>query len=578
MNYRIRFYIGCSLFCIALCMQSALAQAQRALQIQVTGIEDPLKKNAELTLDNIKNKMEHPLNQRKVAHFMNEAPKFIKSAIAPYGYFHPVILSQLSTTPTGWLTQFAVKKGPPVIISHFSVTVSGPGKSDPWFKNYLAKLPLKEGDILKTEKYESIKSTLFQIASRHGYFDVSVRTSEIKINLNTNQASIIIHVATGHRFRVGKITFSKSKFHQKFLEAFLRFHTGEFYNADKIEETQQEMATSNFFNQVLIKPAPSRAKNRLVPIHIELAPRTSQEYTFGLGYGTETKFRGTVGMTIRNIGDWGQKFKMLVRGSQDDNNSFTMKYFIPGTNPARDLWTISTGMSNIHQANGSAKNGSFSVGYTRDFGRWSSTAALTYLNETYTITTLPKTNTQMVYPTLTINYLNSDHPISPTKGVSFSIQFAGALKELFSRASFSQVTTHFNALYTLKKTHTRFILRTGAGYTNIESLGELPLSLQLMAGGERSVRGFSYNSIGPGRNLLVASAEVQQRVYKEWYLAGFVDTALVGNQHPFSELNIGVGPGIVWLTPVGAVELTIANAITQASKPWLIQFSMGTIL
>lgn len=573
MRYRTLFYI---LLCITLTTQAA--QPRRALQINVTGVQDPIKKNIELTLDNVKNKMEHPLNQRKISHFINRAPKFIKNAIAPFGYFHPTIQSQLSHIETGWLAQFNIVKGPPMIVTNISVTVAGPGKNDPWFKHYLAKLPIKNGSVLKTQEYENIKSALFQIASRHGYFDVKMPTNEIKINLNTNEATITIALVTGERYRIGKITFSKSKFHPRFLHAFLTFKTGEFYNADKIEETQQDLANSNYFNQVLIKPAPKKAINKYVPIAIQLAPRKSQEYTFGLGYGTDTQFRGTLGVTVRNIGNWGHKFKMLLRASQDDNNSFTAKYFIPGMNPARDLFTIGAGMSHINQANGTAKNTSFSLGYTRKMGRWSSTLALTYLNETYTITTLPRTNTQMVYPTLGFNYLNADNPINPNKGVSFSIQFAGALKKILSRTNFFQITSHFNALYTLENTHTRFILKTLAGHTSIDSLGQLPLSLQLMTGGERSVRGFSYNSIGPGRNLVVASTEVQQRVYKDWYLAGFVDTALLGNQNVLDDLYVGVGPGIVWITPVGSLEFSIANAITEQNKPWLIQFSMGSVL
>jgi len=36
-----------------------------------------------------------------------------------------------------------------------------------------------------------------------------------------------------------------------------------------------------------------------------------------------------------------------------------------------------------------------------------------------------------------------------------------------------------------------------------------------------------------------------------------------------------VGPGIVWLSPIGMLEITVANAISQPNHPWVIQFTMG---
>ena len=92
------------------------------------------------------------------------------------------------------------------------------------------------------------------------------------------------------------------------------------------------------------------------------------------------------------------------------------------------------------------------------------------------------------------------------------------------------------------------------------------------------MRGYGYNSIGPGRNLVVASAEIQQRIYGSFYLTGFVDSGVVGNQNIFHHINVGTGPGFAWISSIGTIELTIANAFTQANTPWSLQFTMGTAL
>lgn len=343
------------------------------------------------------------------------------------------------------------------------------------------------------------------------------------------------------------------------------------------ENTQEGLLSSNFFNQVTVKPLTSEASNHVVPIDIQLIPRKSKEYTFGIGYGTDTGVRGTAGVTLRNIGHNGHRFRTLLRASEN-NSSLTAKYLIPGFDPARDLFTLSAGIGNIDQPTGTAHNATFGGTYTLSRGHWRHSFTLAYLTERYNINTLPNTSTMLVYPTLNSQYLNTDRKKNPNSGVRIDTQLTGASKDVLSQTDFFQVTTALSTLYTFSKTHTRFLFRTNLGHTSIPNLTELPLSLQLFAGGTENLRGYDYNGIGPGRNVVVGSTEIQQRVYGSWYLAGFIDAGVVGNQQIFHHINAGAGPGIAWLTTIGTIELTVANAFTQPNKPWMIQFTMGTFL
>ena len=227
---------------------------------------------------------------------------------------------------------------------------------------------------------------------------------------------------------------------------------------------------------------------------------------------------------------------------------------------------------------GNAQNAKFGFAYARASGRWNNTISLAYLNEEYNITTLPHTETELVYPMLSTTYRNVDHNDNPTRGISLAMQLTGAAKAILSETNFTQITTSFRSLYTIEKTKTRFLFRNQLGRTDIANIVNLPLSLQLFAGGTQSVRGYSYNSLGPGRNLATASVEIQQRVYGDFYAAAFVDAGVVGNQNLFQHINVGVGPAIVWVSSIGALELGIANAITQSNTPWTIEFSMGGVI
>ncbi len=575
MRARLFFIIAGCLLCLTGIIYAATPH--RSLQIKVGGIDNAVEKNVTLTLKNYKSKLEYPLSRLQVYHFYNKAPKLIKGAIAPYGYFKPHIQRKLTKTRTGWLASFFITPGKATTVTHISVHVSGPGKQLPPFQKYLSHLPIKVGDILKTQHYNDIKSKLFSLANRYGFFKAKMIRNKIHINLYRHTATINIQFQTGPRYRFGKITFTKTVFHENFLQAFLSFHPGDPYDAKKVEKSQQALVTSNYFSQIIIKPNPKKSVHRAVPVFIKVIPRKRKQYTLGLGYGTDTGFRGTAGVTIRHIGNWGQRFKAFARASQE-NSAITAKYLIPGSNPAKDLFHIETGASFIDQASGTARNEQFGFGYTRKSGNWHNSISLNYLRERYSINDLPRTQTELIYPKFSTAYYNADEPLNPKKGVSFYIQLTGTKKALVSRTDFLQVAMRLNTLWTLEATHTRFLARTSAGFTSIKNLNHLPLSLQLLAGGARSVRGYAYNSLGPGRNLLTLSGEIQQRVYKQFYLTGFVDSGAVGDQDFLSDINVGVGPGVAWISPIGVLEVTIANAITTPKKYWMIQFTMGAAL
>ena len=111
----------------------------------------------------------------------------------------------------------------------------------------------------------------------------------------------------------------------------------------------------------------------------------------------------------------------------------------------------------------------------------------------------------------------------------------------------------------------RLILRGSAGATWTNDFSELPPQLRFFAGGDRSVRGYGYQSIGPknaygrvigGKNLLVGSTEVEHYFTKKWGMAAFVDA---GNAFDGTDYRpkIGAGLGVRWLSPVGMIRVDL---------------------
>ncbi len=570
---------------LLICLAMPLAAwARTTLHYAVTGIDNPALKNVQSALQNLQGNLTYPLNQNSAYTFYMKAPLVIKKALQPYGYFHPTINSRIAHNRGTWIVGFHITPGRVMHISKITLLVSGDGQHDKSYQHYLHRLPLKIGDALNTDKYEKIKESLFQRASNRGYFKAKLIKSKITINFKTYTAQIFIHFNTGPRYKFGATFFSHVKLYHHFLKKFLAYKEGEYYNYKKIQTSQRNLTNSGYFLQVFISPKPKQAKNSIVPIHVLLVTRKPKRYTFGAGYGTDTGVRGTIGLDINRVNYHGHQFHTLLQGSKN-NSSLVASYIIPGCNPVTDHFAITGGYGFINQDSGDSRAGKLSLSYTKDLGWFLQTISLTYLDENYDIINLPKTQANLIFPSIYWHFLHVNDKHNPTSGISADIKLAGTPNALASTNGFFQARLDARALYTLP-THTRFLLRGSAGHTIINNLNGLPLSLQLFAGGARSIRGYSYNAIGPGRNMLVGSVELQQKITGSFYLAGFIDAGNVTNSNLFDNFNIGVGPALAVVSPLGTIEVGAAKPIiinatqplTKHDKEWRFVFSMGPVL
>ena len=127
------------------------------------------------------------------------------------------------------------------------------------------------------------------------------------------------------------------------------------------------------------------------------------------------------------------------------------------------------------------------------------------------------------------------------------------------------------------------LLRAQAGASWVAAFSELPGSQRFFTGGDQSIRGYAYNSLGPtdaagtvvgGRNLAVASVEYEYLIGEIFSTALFYDAGNAFDPGDFTVMS-GAGIGFRWYMPFGAIRIDIANAITEPGRPWRLHVTMG---
>lgn len=169
-------------------------------------------------------------------------------------------------------------------------------------------------------------------------------------------------------------------------------------------------------------------------------------------------------------------------------------------------------------------------------------------------------------------YDSRNDPFNPTTGslARLRVEWAGD-QLLGSDLSFLRTQVDFARLVPLDADANLVLAlgwRGGAAWP-LGGTASLPLQERFFNGGEDSVRSFRESELGPldaareplgGESFHTANLELRQRLKQNLWGSLFVDAGNVGFEvgDLFSELRWGVGSGLHYLLPVGAVRLDLA--------------------
>ncbi|MGH8397933.1 MAG: autotransporter assembly complex protein TamA [Gammaproteobacteria bacterium] len=573
------------LFWLLLVLLSANAHAAAPkVDVQVRGVNGSLLKNV-LAYLSINTYRDSPtLNQSLVGRLNARAPQEIKTALEPFGYYQPEVKSNLEETPTGWTAIYTITPGTPVLVRTVDVEISGAGKDDKAFKKFLAELPIKSGQQLDQPGYESLKQRLQQIAAHHGYLDAQYTQSTLRVDPQQHWADISLHFQTGPRYYFGAVMFVQDFMSTKFLAQYVTFKPGDPYDAGKVLVLEYALNDSGYFASVDVEVQRKQTTvERHIPIRIVLTPGKRNKYILGIGYGTDTGPRMTLGWENRRLNGEGHKFSVLGQYSHI-LTSTQINYTVPTPNGAQLVYSL----ANVRQVLGSGVAYTTAVGVNRytSLNAWSWDQYLQLSHNRSDFVTEPSTISTLLLPGSTFSRVVTDDPIFPSHGYRASLDLRGASQTLGSSTSFLRADLSAKLILTIAP-DTRLLLRGEVGATATRDFDALPLSQRFFTGGDMTVRGFAYNSIGPtdqygnvigGKDMMVGSIEVDHMFGRIFGVAAFVDAGNVFNSFTVS-LEKGVGVGLRWRTPVGMVRLDFAHPVKRPDLDRVrIHFSIGTDL
>ena len=507
-----------------------------------------------------------------------------REALEPFGFYDPVISSELSFGETCWKATIAIEQGEPVRYRNVRLLIDGAAAQDSVFQDLESSHALIPGAVLRHSDYDRIKRALQVRAADRGYVEARFIENRLDVWPEEHAADVTLHFDSGPRYRIGEIRIEQAFLDPAIVEGYLDLETGNLFDSKDLVQAHRDLADSGYFGEVQVLADTDSAANGEVPVRIALQPGTRIEYTVGVGASTDMGPRFRVGFRNNRLNSRGHRI-ITDLGASQVIQGLSAEYRIPLRDP-RHEWFSFTGAV-IRQETDTFDDDAQRLGL-----RWTEAASDTWLrtlsidasNESFVIGEDVDTS-RFIVPGIAYDQKISDQDVFPTHGHRLGAEVRGTDEAIGSSTSYIQATVWARWIRSFG-TGNRVLARLNAGTTTSKDFNELPPSIRFFAGGDQSVRGYGYESLGPkdsdgnvigGHNLLVASLEYDRHLRGNFYGAVFVDAGNAFDDTDFDP-EVGAGLGIKWRSPLGPVRLYLGYPITADDRSARVHLQLGAEL
>lgn len=559
---------------------SLFVAANAPAAVTFTGLPEDLEKNARALMPLVS--VPCDAARFRVERLFRDSDVKLRNALEALGYYRFESRKKLSFDDSGcWSAAFSVELGEPVRLRNVRVTVSGEASEDGRISQQSWLYRPISGNVLNHGEYETYKKWLVTAVQSRGYFEAKLSTNAVTVDEALQHADIELEVASGPRYHFGEIEYSGNVLRPELLAAYAEFRAGDPYDAEAISQLHESLNGSGYFGSVSIQAEPREDGSHEVPVLVKVEPGLRQVYTVGAGFATDIGVQGRLGYTNRRLNDKGHQFdSRLFLSSVDSQISGTYRW--PRGNPEDEWVDLFSGYQ--HKRTDTSGSDKVTLGIRVSRNRtpmWLETPYLTFTGEDYRVgDQLDKS--RLVIPGISWESTIGREIIRIRSGRRLSLDIRGSLDKIGSDTTFLQLRGSTKWAIPFGES-ARLLARADLGFTAKTDFDELPASVRYFAGGDNSVRGYGFETLGPtnedgdvigGSYLATFSVEVDRLLSKKWSVAAFVDT---GNAFDDFDVDFktGIGLGLRWYSPLGPIRFDVAHPMDDPTRDYRVHITLG---
>lgn len=559
-----------------------------ALQIEAPDdVRELLEKHMELQ----RFRYQSDLQRRELSRLLGAADKNIRNLIGTLGYFNPTIALEVQDAPEDSKERFTVvvrvDPGPHAQISTAQVGFSGPTANDPGGAAQRALIqeswPLKPGQRFTQSAWGNAKSQGLRALQQRRYPTAAIASSQAVIDADTQEGQLDVTYAPGPAYTFGPLRIEGGQRYDTTGTARIaRLPAGREYSQQEMLDAQQRLASSGYYDSVFLTLDTSAAQPDstavTAPVIAQVREAQLQKWVLGVGLSTDTGPRLSVDHIHNRLPGIG--WRAVTKANINKKNPLLSTNWT--ALPDDTGWAWFTGAKAEREPTGDFDTTSLQL----RAGRSRSEDHIDrnyYLQYDYARQQggedLPSSTSITANYGWTGRYF--DNPTFPTSGYGFAWEVGAGTTLTPAREPFGRVSARWLTLHEFgqrdEKTHrrSRLSLRAAGGAVIARDDVDIPVTQLFLTGGDTTVRGYSYQSIGArtdnglvtgGRYMASGSVEWQRPITvrgntSDWESTLFVDAGTVTDNLDAMAVRVGVGTGIRWRSPVGPVQADLAYGV-----------------
>lgn len=535
------------------------------------------------------------LGDSELSRLIDAAPRQALELLQTEGYFEPKVQVQRQNTPSPGAPErlrVQIQPGLRTLVSQVDLTLAEPTTqtvppSSPQAQQMLQGLrqfwPMKVGTPFRNPAWSDAKSATLARMRASGHLAATWQLTDADIDPAERQARLHLILDLGPLFLSGELQVEGLRLHDRLtVEHLANFAPGTPLTESLLLDFQDRLQKSGLFERASVAVEASSDQAAAAPVSVQVEETPRQQLVLGVGISANTGPRATVehidrrllgrAVTSRNKAEWGRD-----RQAWDGEVS---------THPGPQLyrWLAGGTIERLKTNTDVVLSQKLRAGRSQDAPRIER-FQFVEVDRSARTTATERSSSVAVSANQHWAWRDVDNPVLPTQGLTASIQLGagqardstgldGAFGRLWARGT---VYRPLGAGWYAQA-------RLEAGQIFTPAGLDVPDTLRFRAGGDDSVRGYAYRSLGPssggtvdsGKSVLTASLEVARPLSEhlpQFWGAMFIDAGQAANS--FSELRpvVGSGIGLRWRSPVGPLRLDLAYG--EAVRKARLHFSVG---
>ena len=392
-------------------------------------------------------------------------------------------------------------------------------------------------------------------------------------------------VDPGPRVNVGPVSFQGlTRTNADFLRAYIALKPGQRYSDTALMQARDSLLELGVFASVTPVPPDHATADGGVPIVFRVVPEKRHAVTISAAYATDTGFTLGTSWEDRDVFAHAERLTFPAAGNGLGGTGTNQPgYDLKGVFAKPDYGvrgqTLSVSLEGLNESLTAYSRTALLAGVTLSLPltpKISLTYGLAFTHERVQQEGVSRDYALLQAP-VTLAYDTANNLLEPVHGVKASVTLTPSLPTVGEGKAFLIVYASA-ATYIPVEYGGRGIvaLRGQVGSIQGASVFQLPPDQRFYAGGSGTVRGYTYQTIGPlfpddkpqgGLAMDAATLEFRQRIGANFGVVPFVDVGQVNTtSRPFGgTLRAGAGLGVRYYTSIGPIRLDVGFPLTRVA-------------